>query len=165
MVSPAMDYDSRKGLKHICKVVETIDRPIEVVWSVVSAFGAIKTWMPGIETCQILEDKPQPPAYGAVRAVANLGIVMEETLEICDTKEHFTSYRLKDGGPWEMKGCRGSSKLRALGENRTEWTWSCDAEEISDAAIEEVTPALIPFFKSGISEARRILERPQQSYV
>jgi len=37
------------------------------------------------------------------RAVANLGMVMEETLEIWDVKEHFISYRL-DPCPWDLRG-------------------------------------------------------------
>lgn len=160
-----MDYDSREGLIHICKVTETIDRPIDVVWSFVSAFGAIKGWMPGIDTCLIREDKPQPPTYGAVRAVANLGMVMEETLEIFDVKEHFTSYCLRDPCPWPLKRCRGSLKLDAIGEDKTRITWSTDAEEITPEAIAEVTLQLIPFFQSGLSEAKRILTRPQQSYM
>ncbi|EXJ68319.1 uncharacterized protein A1O5_08934, partial [Cladophialophora psammophila CBS 110553] len=135
MGSPALDYDSRKGLIEICELVETIERPIEMVWSVISAFGAIKTWMPGIETCYVREDKPQPPTYGATRAVANLGIVMEETLEIWDLKEHFISYRLQDGGPWPIKGCRGSIRLRKLDADKTEVTWRADAAEVSSEAI------------------------------
>lgn len=160
-----MDYKSREGLIHICKTTETINRPIAAVWSLCSSFGAIKGWMPGIDVCHIQEDKPQPPSYGAVRAVANLGMVMEETLEIFDVKEHYTSYCLKDPCPWPLKGCRGSLKLVALDENTTEITWSTDAEEITPEVIAVVTPQLIPFFQSGIAEARRILERPQQKYV
>jgi len=163
-MAPAMDYNSRKGLIHICQVVETIDRPIEEVWTVVSAFGAIKMWIPGIDTCHIIEDKPQPPEYGAVRAVANLGMVMEETLEIWDIKGRFISYRLKDPCPWPLKGCRGSIRMTAKGKESTELTWSADAEEISEEAIKQVTPQLIPFFQSGIGELRRVLVRPAQPY-
>lgn len=164
MAGPAMYYDSRRGLIHITKVTETIDRPIEAVWSVISAFGSIKTWMPGIDQCYVLEDGPQPPAYGAKRAVANLGMVMEETLEIWDLKEHYISYRLKDSSLWDMKGVRGSVRLDRLGDNKTQIEWSTDAESITPEVIAEVIPELIPFFKSGIAEARRILERPQQAY-
>lgn len=165
MASVAMDYDSRKGLIPMCKVVETIDRPIESVWALCSAFGAIKGWMPGIESCVVREDKPIPPAYGAVRAVANLGMVMEETLEIFDVKNHFISYRLQDPCPWPLRGCRGSLKLEALNETKTQVTWSSDAEEISQETIEETRPQLDAFFKSGIAEARKILMRPQQVYM
>lgn len=158
------NHEPVQGLIHICKVTETIKVPVEMVWSVVSAFGAIKMWMPGIDSCHVKEDGPQPPTVGAVRAVANLGMVMEETLEVWDLKEHYTVYRLKDPCPWPLKGCRGSIRATSKGDNTTELVWSVDAEEISEEASKQVGAALIPFINSGIGELRRVLTRPQQPY-
>ncbi|KAH4192987.1 hypothetical protein HBI25_208690 [Parastagonospora nodorum] len=92
MSSPANDYASREGLHTVCKVVETIEQPVEVVWALVSAFGAIKAWIPAIATCIVLKDRPQPPSYGAVRLANASGSELEEILEIWDAKNHFISY-------------------------------------------------------------------------
>lgn len=165
MAGPAMDYNSRKGLTAVCSTTKIINAPIEMVWAVVSSFGAIKLWMPGIESCHIKPDGPQPPEYGATRAVANLGMVMEETLEILDRKEHFCSYRLQDPCPWESRGNRGSIKLTPKGDKTTELRWSLDSEQITEEAKAAVRPMMNAFFASCIEELSKILTRPEQPYV
>lgn len=82
-----------------CEVTSTIEQPVEAVWDLMSALERLTEWMPGMESCTVPEDTPKFPEYGAVRVVKLKGSEANynETLEIFDAKNHFTSYVVDTG--------------------------------------------------------------------
>lgn len=157
MSTPANDYKSRQGLKPLVEVRKTIARPVAEVWSLHSSFGAIKAWMPGIDYCYVKEDGPQSPAYGATREMGLGPLVVYETLEIWDVKEHILSLRVHDVEGWPVKGIRGSHKLNVISKNETEFIWRADAAEVLGDA-EQVKAQLQGLFEGSLESLKRILE-------
>lgn len=156
----ALNYETRKGLSQVCEATLTIGAPIEMVWSAVSSFGGIKLWMPSLVSCHILEDKPQPPALGAVRRVASSGgATIDEHLEIWDLSNHFISYRLERSHPWPINGVRGSMRLSSADKNNTVLSWSVDGQQFTEENRREIAAGLEPFMRSSLEELNRLLTR------
>lgn len=158
-----MGDDYNQKLRHtsfgrrtlICKDVKILDKPISHVWAILSGFGAIKTWMPSLQSCSVEGD-----GLGAIRTVYNNDNKMQEQLEVYDPKEHFISYRLLDPTDYPMEGCYGSVSLAAKGVNATELTWTATAEKVDEAGIAYVGALFAPFFVECIDAMRKILMRP-----
>jgi uncharacterized membrane protein len=138
----------------VCKEVATIKQPIEPVWAVISSFGAIKTWMPAIDSCSI-----EGNGIGAIRTVLWGGQSLKERLEILDDQKHIISYRLLDSPNLPMRGAFGTIILEAQADSQTHITWVSDAEEVDDAGIASVAPLFAPFIRENISTVEKILSR------
>lgn len=160
MFTYALDYESRKGLRQVCEATLTIDAPIEMVWSAVSSFGGIKLWMPALRNCHVLEDKPQPPALGAVRrVVSGDGATVDEHLEIWDLENHLISYRLESTPMWPIKCPRGCMRLSPANKESTLVCWSVDGEDFTEGNRLKLAAVLEPFMRSSLEELNRLLTR------
>lgn len=69
-----------------------IAKPVEAVWAVIGDFGAIASWMPGIETCVVDGDD---------RIITMMGLEITERLERRDEDSHELVYRIVGGAPVE----------------------------------------------------------------
>lgn len=138
----------------IVKTVEDIPSPIEDVWAILQAFGAIKTWMPTIESCKV-----EGEGVGAVRTVSTGGNSIQEKLEVFDHKKHLVSYRLVDPTGMPMKGGFGTVSLTADGDNNTKITWVSDAEEVEGSNIQIIARVFESFIKKSIRGLTEVLGR------
>ncbi|CZR65559.1 uncharacterized protein PAC_15459 [Phialocephala subalpina] len=141
----------------ICKEVVTINQPIGAVWAIISGFGAIKTWMPAIDSCLFEGD-----GIGAVRIVKFKGRVISEQLEICDPESHTISYRFLDPTGFPMLRGFGTISLIALDTSVTQVTWIADAEVVDDDGIAKIAPVFAPFIRENITTLQSHLERPSR---
>jgi carbon monoxide dehydrogenase subunit G len=63
-----------------------IDRSADDVWKVVSDFGGLAAWMPGIETCELESDD--------VRKLSMMGMELREQLKTKDDANRVLAYSL-----------------------------------------------------------------------
>ena len=68
----------------------SIDKPADAVWSVVGDFGAIATWMPGVESCVLDGDD---------RILKVMGLEVTERLESRDDDARVLVYAIVGGVP------------------------------------------------------------------
>ncbi|KAL2061479.1 hypothetical protein VTL71DRAFT_6856 [Oculimacula yallundae] len=144
----------------ITEVSDTIPHPIEEVWSLASAFGSIKSWMPSIESC-VVDGKD----IGAIRTVITHGssIPVKEQLAIWDHDHYTISYRLLDPIPLPMRGGFGTVSLKSLDSGTTKVTWRSDAEDVSEEGIRDVGPIFAVFIKDCLTELKQVLGRPARA--
>lgn len=130
-----------------------IDLPIEQVWSLVSAFGALVAWMPSIKWCT-MEGQGE---IGSVRTVMSLAGEAKEKLEVCDHAKHEFSYRIMDPLPLPAKGGFGNWKLQYINEDKTKVVWVADAEEVSPEGVAVIQPLYEPFMKESLAGLEKVL--------
>ena len=138
----------------ICKESDTIDSTVEEVWSILSAFGSIKAWMPTIDSCTT--DGIQ---VGAIRTVYSGGNALKEQLQVWDPKTHTVSYRMLDPTGMPAKGAFGTVSLEAKGEKSTGITWVADAEEVDEESAKVMGGVFTPFIKKSIGGLKSTLAR------
>ncbi|EXJ79877.1 hypothetical protein A1O3_08162 [Capronia epimyces CBS 606.96] len=141
----------------VAREKDTLKLPVENVWAVVSAFGAVKTWIPTIGGTTVTGQ-----GIGAVRSVEFLGNVLQEKLEVSDADSHTVSYRIIDSDALPFKGGYGSVALEPVDDKTTAITWSCDAEEVDADGIQAVSGTLSVFIKSAIQGLKDALYREVQ---
>ncbi|WPA98478.1 uncharacterized protein RHO25_003090 [Cercospora beticola] len=113
-----------------------------------------------MESCTVPEDTPKFPEYGAVRVVKLKGSEANynETLEIFDAKDHFTSYVVDTGDSSPVNGSRGSTKMESLTATSTRVTWRLDVKEFpSPEVVSQLQEWLVPFIRESHDEARKVL--------
>lgn len=135
------------------RVVEVIDASIGEVWGVIAGFGALRLWMPAAESCSL-----EGFGVGAVRTVRALGAVTREKLTVCDPGAYRLTYALQDPTILPACGVEGEMSLRALGDNKTELTWSSRAEQVLVPA-KDLTAIIEPFYRDSIAGLKRALQR------
>ena len=133
---------------------DTISLPVDNVWAVVSAFGAIKTWIPTIERCKV-----EGQGIGAVRTVEFGGTSMQEKLEQLDPQTHTISYRFVDPTGMPLEGGYGTISLKAVNDDTTSITWVADAEKVSDEGKQILTGMLSTFIQKSIRGLKDALLR------
>jgi carbon monoxide dehydrogenase subunit G len=69
-----------------------IDQSADTVWGVVSDFGGIGTWMPGIDACRVEGDR---------RILDTMGMTITEELVKNDDDGRALTYTIVDGAPVE----------------------------------------------------------------
>ena len=69
-----------------------IERPADAVWAVVSDFGGIVSWMPGIDSCRVEGDR---------RILETMGMTITEALVSSDDDARVLTYSIVDGAPVE----------------------------------------------------------------
>jgi uncharacterized protein YndB with AHSA1/START domain len=124
---------------------DTINLPVDNVWAVVSAFGAIKTWMPTIERCRV-----EGEGIGAVRTVEFGGNSMQEKLEKLDSQNHTISYQFVEPTGMPLEGGYGTISLKAVNDGTTSITWVADAEKVNDEGKQLLAGMLSTFIQKSI---------------
>ncbi len=99
-----------------------IDAPADQVWKVVSDFGGIDGWMPGIETCRV---------EGENRIIETMGMTITERLVAKDDAGRALTYAIADGAPVESH--EAVITVTPSGET-SHVTWSVEAtpDEMAD---------------------------------
>lgn len=115
----------------LVEVSSQIEAPIENVWSVLSAFSAIKAWIPSIDSCTSTGN-----SVGSVRRVGWGANITEETLDVCDPIEHKISYTFTDGPALPLRKAYGKIILTSLGDHATEIVWTAGAAAYASGAGE-----------------------------
>lgn len=141
----------------IHKEVDNLPHPIGEVWSIISAFGAIKTWIPTLDSCSA-----DGIGIGAIRTATTGGNSVREQLEILDTTTHSVSYQLLEPTGLPMKKGYGTLWLRENGDGVTEITWLSDAEEVSEEGKKTIQAVFGPFMRKAIGGLKAVLARPAE---
>jgi uncharacterized membrane protein len=102
-----------------------IDAPADEVWAVVSDFGGIGTWMPGIDACRVEGDR---------RILDTLGMTITEELVKKDDGTRALTYSIVDGAPVDRHQAVVAVSAQGAG---CRVTWDVDAEP--DAMAELMT--------------------------
>ena len=102
-----------------------IERPADTVWAVVSDFGGIAGWMPGIDSCRVEDDR---------RILETMGMTITEALVSSDDDARALTYSIVDGAPVESH--RAVVTVTPKGDG-SHVTWDVDAEP--DSMVELLT--------------------------
>ncbi|KAF9878091.1 bet v i allergen [Colletotrichum karsti] len=101
------------------EVVRTINAPISDIWALIAAFGSERLWFPGV-----IKSSLEGFGIGSVRTLTfDNGTVVHERLEIADPETHTISYLILDGVP-NTTNPRGTLRLTAIDETKTQFSWS-----------------------------------------
>jgi carbon monoxide dehydrogenase subunit G len=100
-----------------------IDRPADAVWAVVSEFGGIAAWMPGIDTCRVEGDR---------RILDTMGMTITEELVKQDDAGRALTYSIVDGAPVDRHQAVVTVTPKGDG---CHVTWDVDAEPDSMAEL------------------------------
>lgn len=137
---------------------QVLDHDVDKVWSTVSDFGGVATWIPSVSTCTV-----EGKGIGTVRTVISSGMSIQEKLAILDNATHTISYRILDPTPFPMKGFFGTIQLDGQG-GKTRLVWTADAEDIDDDGMAIVRPVMDDFIKTSITGLRAVLDgKPKDS--
>ena len=93
-----------------------IERPADTVWTVISDFGGIATWMPGIDACRVEGDR---------RILDTMGMTITEALVSSDDGARTLTYSIVDGAPVDHHQAVITVTPRGDGSHVT---WDVDAE-------------------------------------
>ncbi|CAM6004987.1 unnamed protein product [Sphagnum balticum] len=145
-------FGNRRSIVH--QETDVIQHPLENVWALVSSFGAIKAWMPFIDSCSI-----DGVGIGAIRTIQVSGDTMKERLEVVNPDTFTISYRLLEPTGLPISGGYGTIRLDSKGEKTTQITWVIDAEEIASASKQIVVEKFKPLILSSIDGLKEVLGR------
>lgn len=106
------------------RVERIVDHPIGEVWAVVSSFGGLRGWIPGLQVCSL-----DGVGVGAVRTVTVAGHTVAERLVAIDAAAHLVSYAVMPPHPFPAEGVVGTIRLTAVGQ-RTNVAWWCEADRV-----------------------------------
>jgi uncharacterized membrane protein len=99
-----------------------IDGNADAVWAIISDFGGIGGWMPGIDSCKVEGDN---------RILETMGMTITERLVDKDDKGRALTYSIVDGAPVETH--KGVITVSPVGSS-SQVTWEVDAtpDEMAD---------------------------------
>ena len=117
---------------HATQVIK-INAPIDVIWQVISDFGAGARYLVMVTHCTM-----QGNGVGALRILTYVdGSVILERLETVDQAMHCLSYRLLNDTPFG--NCLTTMALRALTADQSEVNWSANFQPTSLPADEALS--------------------------
>lgn len=100
----------------------TIRAPADVIWQVISDFGAAGQYLSGVVTCTVTGE-----GVGALRTLTSTdGSTIVERLEALDEVAHRLSYALLTDTPFG--NCLTTMTVRDLGPSMAEVAWSATFE-------------------------------------
>ena len=114
-----------------CDRVGQADRQIEIdagpdaVWSVVSDFGGLDSWMPGVDSCTLSDER--------TRVLSMLGMEVTEALSISDDAARRLTYSIVKA-PFAFDQHQATITVTPVSGNRACVTWSVDIrpDELTD---------------------------------
>lgn len=141
----------------VASVTSTIHAPIEHVWAIVSAFSAIKAWMPSIDSCSATGN-----SLGSVRTINWAGSIVVETLDLLDEANHEISYYLKESSSLPLRNPRGRITLMKKDDKTTQITWNTEATsfapEVDDSGRNALAGMFEKFIATSIESLKASLE-------
>ncbi len=109
-----------KGMSEI-----DINAPADAVWAIVSDFGGIGNWMPGIESC-VLKDEH--------RVLETMGMTITERLVSQDDAGRVQVYSITDGVPVESHEATITVTESGDGSHVT-WEVQASPDEMTDLMV------------------------------
>lgn len=110
----------------------TIDQPADVVWRVISDFGAAGQHLAGVVDCTV-----EGEGVGALRTLTHAdGSTTLESLESRDEADQQLSYALLTDTPFG--NCLTTMALRDIDPNQTELAWSASFQPVGIPPSEAV---------------------------
>lgn len=102
----------------------TIPAPAATVWRTISAFHGIERWLPPVRASSVEGD-----GLGALRTCVfhDGGVVRERLIEL-DDRAWALRYEIVDAGPLPVRGYVATMRVRPLGDDRCELSWSATFE-------------------------------------
>jgi hypothetical protein len=135
------------------RIEQVIAQPIGTMWGMVAAFGAIVTWIDGVESCALVGE-----GVGAIRSVTRGGNLTRERLEAIDPVRHSISYALIPPYRVPATDVRATITLEAVDAEHTRMTWVSTAATI-DGPIEELAAYIGQFYRASIANLENLLKR------
>jgi mxaD protein len=100
-----------------------IERPPSEVWDVVSDFGGVGSWMPGVESCHLAGDD---------RVIKMMGLEITEGLARRDNDDRVLVYRIVGGVPG-VGNHQATITVEPLGPgSRVTWDVEVEPDELTD---------------------------------
>lgn len=142
----------------LTSVSDTLHHPLTEVWSVVSAFGDLKSWHPQVTACTTVGD-----GVGCTRIVRLGRRIAIERLEILESTDRAATmeYEIVGHSDTSIIGQRGRVELTAISANGTEITWS--AMRPTNSMSRNDTHKLSSYYSGRIGDLRRRLDMSSQS--
>jgi carbon monoxide dehydrogenase subunit G len=139
----------------VVSVSDEIAAPVGEVWAIVAAYGAVRAWMPDVESCVLAGDG----GIGSLRKVKLKGVERpaDERLERVDPAGHVLVYRLLQPARLPVEGLEITIALTPLGEGATRLVWSARAEAVGGGGVEAVAPVMAGFYRNCLAGLKRVL--------
>ncbi|KAJ3703140.1 hypothetical protein LUZ61_006845 [Rhynchospora tenuis] len=111
----ARQHEHLVGPHQCCSaVVQSIDAPVESVWSVVRRFDQPQTYKHFIRSCDVIDGDGDVGTVREIHVVSGLpAISSRERLEILDDEQHVISFSVV-GGEHRLKNYRSVTTLHAV---------------------------------------------------
>ena len=132
------------------QVSEVVEAPAEQVWALLSDFGGVARYSPGIEGCEVRGE-----GVGAVRALRLPGgATLEERLESLDPAARRLSYSIVSG-PIPVKNYLATIAVREEGGGcRIDWGSRFEPVGLDDDRARSMIEGV---YRGGIAGVRRAL--------
>ncbi len=131
-------------------VEEEIAAEAGAVWNLMSDFGGLCSWNPGIESCEL-----EGEGVGAVRTLKMGGIVLKERLEGLDGAAKTYSYSIIEG-PIPATGYVAKVAVSDAGSGKTKISWSCNFEA-NGAPEADLVQLFQGIYQGGIKAVEKAL--------
>ena len=115
-------------------------RMADEVWAVVSDFGGIAGWMPGMESCRV---------EGEDRILETMGMTITEHLDATDDTARVLTYSITDGVPVESH--QASITVSPAGD-ASHVTWDVDATP------DEMADLMVTVYQGALDELKKRIE-------
>ncbi len=135
------------------RVSTRIVAPVDQVWAMVAAFGALVAWCPSMTACGL-----EGEGVGSIRTAHIYGITSREQLLEVDPPAHKIVYTLLPPCALPMHNIRSTMQLSAVGASATEVMWYSEADD-APAAPAEAVAAVEGFYSESLAGLKALLEK------
>jgi hypothetical protein len=138
----------------------SINAPVEHVWGVISAFGALSLWCPSVKSCAL-----EGFGLGSIRTAflhdvvpeAYRAIAQRERLEAIDAEQFTFTYSLLQPSALPLKNVRSTMQLFRRGTSKTEIFWDSAADD-EPSVPKEVVGLIEAFYSECLANLKLLLE-------
>ena len=102
--------------------------PADRVWALVSDFGGLDQWMPGLESCTL---------DGDVRTIEMMGLEIKEQLVNRDDESRSIAYSIIEG-PVPVDSHKATITVTPKGDEASHITWRVDVEPEGAAMFKDI---------------------------
>lgn len=133
-------------------IKESINTTPDKLWEIVADFGALDTFVEGIESCEI-----EGSGTGAVRTLTlQDGTIVKEKLISRDDTQRKLTYSILES-PMPIKNYTGTMQVEESDNQTSVFTWS-STFETGETAEEDMIQALEGLYAMGAEGLRKKLE-------
>jgi carbon monoxide dehydrogenase subunit G len=124
------------------KAEVSIDRNPDDVWKLLREFGALDTWMPGIESCTL---------DGDVRTLGMMGIEIKEQLRTLDDDARTIAYSVVESPMGNLESHLATISVQPEGAG-AHVTWAVEVTP------DELLGLFLPVYEGSVVEIKKKLE-------